>query len=261
MSDRLDKYIADRTELTRSQVKKEIRSGHVTIGGEVVKRPEYKVQDHDRVYLSETPLREERHQYIMFYKPAGILSAVGDEKDDTVVEWIRRTPPAVSHAEAEAAGSAEGSGEDAVSLSKKLFPMGRLDKDTEGLLIVTDDGELAHRLLSPRNHVEKTYFVRVDQDLSSTDVEMTQQGMDIGEKRPTRPAGMKILSPRECLLTISEGKYHQVKRMFQGLGKQVVYLKRVEFGGLKLDEKLKRGQWRFLREEELALWRNKNFMQ
>lgn len=129
--------------------------------------------------------------------------------------------------------------------------MGRLDKDTEGLLILTNDGELAHRLLSPRYHVAKKYFVQLDMDLDTTDVEKMREGLDIGEKRLTSPAVLEILAPREALLTITEGKFHQVKRMFAKLGKTVTYLKRVEMGTLVLDESLAVGEWRFLTEEEI----------
>lgn len=136
-------------------------------------------------------------------------------------------------------------------LAKDLFPMGRLDKDTEGLLILTNDGELAHRLLSPKFHVEKTYLVQLDTAVSGEDVLHMKEGLDIGEKQLTKPAKMEILSERECLLTITEGKFHQVKRMFHKLGKEVVYLKRVAMAGIKLEDSLEKGQWRQLTEKEI----------
>ena len=129
--------------------------------------------------------------------------------------------------------------------------MGRLDKDTEGLLILTNDGELAHRLLSPKFHVEKTYLVQLDTAVSGEDVLHMKEGLDIGEKQLTKPAKMEILSERECLLTITEGKFHQVKRMFHKLGKEVVYLKRVAMAGIKLEDSLEKGQWRQLTEKEI----------
>jgi 16S rRNA pseudouridine516 synthase len=134
--------------------------------------------------------------------------------------------------------------------------MGRLDKDTEGLLIVTNDGELAHRLLSPKNHVEKKYFVRLDGTVDESYRAAMAQGIEIGEKHPTRQAKLEILSECECYLTITEGKFHQVKRMFERLGRKVVYLKRVKMGNLELDENLESGAWRFLSEEEIRSLRN-----
>ncbi len=170
-----------------------------------------------------------------FHKPAGIVSATEDTREETVLDAVRR-------------GGFAGEGE-VPFLAKDLFPMGRLDKDTEGLLILTNDGELAHRLLSPKFHVEKTYLVQLDTAVSGEDVLHMKEGLDIGEKQLTKPAKMEILSERECFLTITEGKFHQVKRMFHKLGKEVVYLKRVAMAGIKLEDSLEKGQWRQLTEK------------
>lgn len=242
MNMRLDKYLADYTEMTRSQAKKAIREGRIRVNGQRAKRGDDKVSFSDSVLWNEKEVSGQRYQYIMLNKPAGVVSATQDDKETTVVEYIRDRRPV---------GSLPQSREGKIFLAKDLFPMGRLDKDTEGLLVLTNDGELAHRLLSPKNHVEKKYFVRLDKDLESTDVEHIWEGLDIGEKHRTKPARLEILSPRECYLTITEGKFHQVKRMFAKLGKTVLYLKRVEMGNLRMEESLPVGEWRFLTEKEI----------
>ncbi len=238
MKMRLDKFIADYTELTRSQAKKVIRDGEIRVNGTVTKKGDDKVSFSDSIFWGEQEIRGQQYQYIMLNKPAGVVSATTDNHDTTVVELLRQTNPF--------------EGEEVFSLlAKDLFPMGRLDKDTEGLLILTNDGELAHRILSPKYHVAKKYFVRLDGDLEHSDIDAMKNGLDIGEKHLTKPAQLEILTDRECYLTITEGKFHQVKRMFAVLGKHVVYLKRMSMGEVELDEKLPSGSWRFMSEEEI----------
>ncbi|MCI8363569.1 MAG: rRNA pseudouridine synthase [Eubacterium sp.] len=244
MNLRLDKYLADFTELTRSQAKKEIREGRVQVNGEPAKTGNDKVAFSDSILWDGREIRGQQYQYIMLNKPAGIISSTADDRDETVVEYIKKHSPV-------GMDSVPEHDRKSVFLAKDLFPVGRLDKDTEGLLILTNDGELAHRLLSPRHHVAKKYFVRLDKDLNTTDVDKMREGLDIGEKRLTSPAALEILAPREALLTITEGKFHQVKRMFAKLGKNVIYLKRTEMGTLTLDESLAVGEWRVLTEEEI----------
>lgn len=234
MKMRLDKYLSDFTELTRSQAKKAIREGRVSVNEEISSRGDCKIAAEDRVKLDGQVIKAQRYQYIMLNKPAGLVSATCDDRHETVVEYIK--------------GAADGR---TSFFAKNLFPMGRLDKDTEGLLIITNDGEMAHRLLSPKNHVAKKYFVRLDKEIDKTDVEKMSDGIDIGEKHRTKPAKLEILSPEECYLTITEGKFHQIKRMFAELGKKVIYLKRIEMGGLGLDDCLEPGEWRFLTAEEI----------
>ena len=234
MNLRLDKYLADFTELTRSQAKREIREGRVQVNGETAKAGNDKVAFSDSILWDGREIRGQQYQYIMLNKPAGIVSSTADDRDETVVEYIRKRSPAGISSISEHNG-------ESVFLAKDLFPMGRLDKDTEGLLVLTNDGELAHRLLSPRYHEVKKYFVQLDKDLDTTDVEKMREGLAV----------LEILAPREALLTITEGKFHQVKRMFAKLGKAVTYLKRVEMGTLVLDESLAVGEWRFLTEEEI----------
>ena len=232
MSVRLDKYLSDFTELTRSQAKKEIRAGRVWVNENIAARGEERVSSSDVVIWNGNEVSGEKYRYIMLNKPAGIVSATRDNRDETVVEYVSRTLDIPSG---------------------DLFPMGRLDKDTEGLLILTNDGGLAHRLLTPKNHIRKKYFVRLDTDIDETDVEQMRQGLDIGEKHLTKPAEMEILTDRECYLTITEGKFHQIKRMFGKLGKTVIYLKRVSMGALCLDETLQAGECRFLTKQEILL--------
>lgn len=230
---RLDKYLAQAGMGTRSEVKKWIRSGRVLLDGQVAKRPEEAVEENTEVILDGERVCFFSREYFMLHKPAGVVSATKDRKERTVVDLI--TCP---H-------------------SRELFPVGRLDKDTEGLLILTNDGALAHRLLSPKKHVEKTYLVWVQGKMEEEDVESFAKGMDIGDEKLTKPARIfdqRILSDGECTelkITITEGRYHQIKRMFQKVGKPVQYLKRLSMGELVLDEALKKGDFRRLTPEEV----------
>ena len=176
---------------------------------------------------------------MMLNKPAGVVSATSDDEHRTVMECIL-------------GGVDQASGRPPSYVAKDLFPMGRLDKDTEGLLILTNDGPLAHRLLSPAHHIPKTYYVELDAAVDESDVQSMRSGIDIGEKRPTRPAEMEILSEHSCFLTISEGKYHQIKRMFHAVGSEITFLKRESFGPLVLDPQLEQGKWRFLTDAEIT---------
>ena len=228
---RLDKYLADMGVGTRTEVKKLIRQGRVAIDENTVKSPEMKIDiNKNQVFVDGKLLTYEEFEYYMLNKPAGYVSATTDLKDKTVLDLIHSKK------------------------RKDLFPVGRLDKDTEGLLIITNDGELAHRLLSPRKHVDKVYYARVEGVVSEEDIEAFKNGVDIGENEITKPAVLEILKSEEIseiYLTIQEGKFHQVKRMFEAVGKKVVYLKRLSMGTLKLDDNLKLGEYRLLTKEEL----------
>ncbi|MBU9727116.1 pseudouridine synthase [Diplocloster modestus] len=228
---RLDKYLSDLGRGTRSQVKDFIRQGRVTVNGTVVKAADRKVMPGtDVVALDGMTLDYEEFEYYMLNKPAGCVSATEDPRDPTVVGLIT--------------GSSR----------RDLFPVGRLDKDTEGLLLITNDGELAHRLLSPKHHVPKTYLARIDGPVTQDHIRLFQEGVNIGEERPALPADLRILKSAEhdalVELTICEGKFHQVKRMFEAVGRTVVYLKRLSMGSLLLDQDLKPGEYRNLTEEE-----------
>lgn len=233
MKIRLDKYLADTNCGTRSEVKKLIRQGVVCVDQNVMKSPDYKVDtDIQSVSVQGKTLSYEKYRYFMLHKPAGIVSATTDSRDQTVLDLMP-----------------ELKGQD-------YFPVGRLDKDTVGLLLITNDGPLAHRLLSPSHHVDKIYEAKIEGIVDQTDVERFAEGLDIGEKKVCAPANLRILSVDEdtqtsyISLTIHEGKFHQVKRMFHAVGKEVVFLKRVKMAELSLDESLKPGEYRELTEEE-----------
>ena len=231
---RLDKYLADMGCGTRQEVKKFIRSGQVSVDGIVVKKPETKVeQTVQEVFLNGEKVGYESFEYYMLNKPAGVISATEDQSCQTVVDLIKDKK------------------------RKDLFPVGRLDKDTEGLLLITNDGALAHRLLSPKKHVDKCYFARICGKVTEEDVRSFEKGVNIGsQEQPeiTMPGKLEIITSADIAkirLTIQEGKFHQVKRMFQAVGKEVIYLKRLRMGTLILDENLGIGEYRPLTKEEL----------
>lgn len=236
---RLDKFLSEMSGWTRSEVKKIVRTGSVTVDGNEVKKPETKIDEKlSIVRVDGRQIKYNKYEYYMLNKPKGFVSATTDREHKTVVDIISS------------------------SEKKDLFPVGRLDIDTEGLLLITNDGELAHRLLSPKNHVEKTYYVEVSGILDDVDVDAVEEGLDIGEEKNTIPAKMEILKTdiqnniSSCYLTIHEGKFHQVKRMMKKLGKTVTYLKRVSMGSLILDSKLKKSNYRKLTEQEIIELKN-----
>ena len=230
---RLDKYLADMGKGTRKEIKKKIQKGLVLVDGKVVKEPERKVDpDVQEVSLEGKVITYAAFSYLLLNKPAGVVSATRDSKEKTVLDLIK--------------------GEK----RKDLFPVGRLDKDTVGLLLLTNDGELAHRLLSPAKHVDKVYFARVKGLVDERDVELFAKGVDIGDDKLCLPAELKIkklekeTGESEVEICIKEGRFHQVKRMFQAVGKEVLFLQRLQMGTLCLDETLKPGEYRELTEEE-----------
>ena len=228
---RLDKYLADMGIGTRTEVKKLIRQGKVKIDDTIVKSPEQKIDTGtQKVFCEGQEVGYKKYEYYMLNKPAGYVSATTDAKDKTVLDLIT------------------------AKKRKDLFPVGRLDKDTEGLLLITNDGDLAHRLLAPKKHVDKLYYAKVDGVVTEEDRQAFAEGVNIGEDEMTRPAVLEILKSDEVSeihLTVQEGKFHQVKRMFEAVGKKVIYLKRISMGTLQLDENLKLGEYRPLTEEEL----------
>jgi len=228
---RLDKYLADMGLGTRSELKKMIRSGQVHVDGVPVKKPEEKINTGAQVVtVNGHEIVYQRMEYYMLHKPAGVVSATKDKKEKTVLDLM------------------DG------QKRKDLFPVGRLDKDTEGLLLITNDGDLAHRLLAPGKHVDKVYFAKIDGKVTQIDIDRFRKGVDIGDEELTLPAKLEILTSAEeseILLTIQEGRFHQVKRMFEAVGKKVTYLKRMSMGSLVLDENLKKGEYRPLTKEEL----------
>ncbi len=231
MGIRLDKYLSDMGVGTRSELKTWIRKGRVKINDEICNKPDTKVDiQSDIIFLDDKKINYVEFVYYMLNKPAGVVSATMDNVSKTVLELIQDKQ------------------------GKDLFPVGRLDKDTEGLLLITNDGELAHRLLSPKKHVDKVYFAKIKGIVTTEDIKVFEEGVDIGEEKVTMPAHLNILSSGEISeieLTIQEGKFHQVKRMFEAVDKEVLYLKRLSMGALKLDERLAPGEYRELTEEEL----------
>lgn len=238
---RLDKYLADMGVGTRTEVKQHIRKGQVLVNDEIIKKPEYKVStEEDEVICCGQPVGYTEYEYIMLNKPQGVLSATEDRRDKTVLDLITDCN------------------------RKDLFPVGRLDKDTEGLLLLTNDGKLAHDLLSPKKHVPKTYFAIVDGIVTKEDVTLFAEGFQVDDEFFAKPAELKILEAKdksEVHLTITEGKFHQVKRMFQAVNKPVLFLKRIQMGGLPLDPALGLGEYRNLTEEELAILFNGRYFQ
>lgn len=228
---RLDKFLADMGAGTRAEVKKYIRQGMVEVDGVIVKSPETKVDiDTQKVLCQGKPIVYEHFVYYMLNKPAGVVSATTDKQDRTVIELIKDKK------------------------RKDLFPVGRLDKDTEGLLLITNDGELAHRLLSPKKHVDKVYYAKIQGKVTEEDVSTFANGVSLGCGEEAKPAKLEILVSdeiSEIKLTIQEGKFHQVKRMFEEVHKKVIYLKRLSMGTLQLDEHLKLGEYRLLTKEEI----------
>lgn len=229
---RLDKFLADMGKGTRSEVKAYIKKGMVKVNGIIAQKPELKINEKDdKVFVSDKEVIYAGYEYFMLNKPSGYVSATEDRSEHTVLELITD------------------------NLRNDLFPVGRLDKDTEGLLIISNDGDMAHRLLSPANHVGKVYYARIDGFVTEEHVKIFSEGIDIGEGITTKPGILKILKSAdesEIELEIYEGKFHQVKRMFEAVGMKVVYLKRISMGGILLDNSLRTGESRRLTEEEVS---------
>ncbi len=230
---RLDKFLGETGFGTRSEVKNLIKKGCVTLNGEIAKRPEQKVDEsRDVIVCQGRTASYVKYEYLMLHKPAGVLSATRNRWQKTVLDFVTDAK------------------------RDDLFPVGRLDKDTEGLLLLTNDGELAHELLSPGKHVDKQYFARVRGQVTGEHVRRFAEGLDIGDEKPAAPARLEILRSgpvSEVLVTIQEGRFHQVKRMFEAVDCEVVYLKRLSMGPLILDESLKPGECRHLTEDELRV--------
>lgn len=227
---RLDKFLANAGVGSRSQVKAMCKKGSVCVNGVVVKASDGNIDEAaDCITVCGERITMFTNRYIMLHKPSGVVSATQDNYDRTVLDCI------------------------APEYRKNLFPVGRLDKDTTGLLLLTDDGALSHALLSPRKHVDKVYHVTCERPVDKEQILKLEQGVDIGEEKMTLPAKVELTQAANCiLLTIHEGKFHQVKRMLRAVGNEVVQLKRLQMGSLILDGNLKPGEYRELTQEELA---------
>ena len=227
--ERLDKIISATGKKSRREVKLLVKQGRILVDGVPAGAPDMKVDPAvSEILLDGESIGYQRFTYIMLHKPSGVLSAVEDRRQKTVLDLLPE------------------------ELQKRgLSPVGRLDKDTEGLLLLTNNGELTHQLLSPRHHVDKVYYARVEGQLEQADCDAFAAGMTLGDGLECMPAGLEILSPHEALVTLQEGKFHQVKRMLAARGKPVTYLKRLSRGPLRLDEALQVGEFRHLTAEEV----------
>ncbi|MCI8668191.1 MAG: rRNA pseudouridine synthase [Lachnospiraceae bacterium] len=225
---RLDKALSNMGAASRKEVKEAVRKGKILVNNIPATSSDMKITATDELVINGIPLKYKKYEYYMLNKPAGVISATTDLKEPTVTDLIS-------------------------SGRKDLFPVGRLDKDTVGLLVITNDGALAHELLSPVKHIKKTYFVRVKGRISEETYNIFSAGIRIGSEQ-FQPAELVILKNEEVSeaeITIYEGKYHQIKRMFEAVGNRVIYLKRLSMGNLRLDESLPEGKYRELSEEEL----------
>ncbi len=239
MADRLDKFISENSSLTRSEAKKALALGRVTVNGIISKKGEMKVSETDEVTLDGKNLRKIGLVYVMLNKPAGVISATEDSRDRTVLDLIKENSEIFERCP-----------------RNGLFPIGRLDKDTEGLLVISNDGRLSHNLLSPTKHVEKEYIAECEGHLAKDAAERFKEGIQVGDEYRALPAGLSVLKDDgdRCTLKIvlTEGRFHQVKRMCHEVGVEVVHLKRTAFGKLVLPDDLKTGEMRFVKKEEIT---------
>lgn len=226
---RLDKYLCKALNITRSQAHELVKNGNIKVNEEIIKKKDYYInEDVNHIYYLDELLSYHEFVYIMMNKPQGVVSAVTDDKDQTVVDLIKER--------------------------KDVFPVGRLDKDTEGLLILTNNGSLAHSLTSPKKKVVKKYFVEVEEVIKDEDILAFQKGIvinDKGEDYLTQPAKLERLSTNSAYVYITEGKFHQIKKMFYACRNEVTFLKRMAMGNINLDETLKPGEYRYLTNGEI----------
>lgn len=230
---RLDKFLSEMKKGTRREIKEAAKRGRIIVNGSVEKNTDRKINPKtDKVHFDNVEVQFVEYEYFMMNKPQGVISATKDAREQTVLDLIQD------------------------NVREDLFPVGRLDKDTEGLLLITNNGDLAHRLLSPSNHVKKIYYARIEGFVTDEDIKIFSAGITLADGTITKPASLKILVSApisEIELTIYEGRYHQVKRMFAACSKHVLYLKRICMGSLYLDSELKTGTYRRLTENELDL--------
>ncbi|MEZ0479811.1 pseudouridine synthase [Planococcus sp. SSTMD024] len=235
---RIDKLLSNSGFGSRKEVKILLKSKAVEVNGETVRDPKFHVDEKtDDVSVAGEPVVYREFIYLMMNKPQGVISATEDRFDETVIDLLTEDEQRF-----------------------EPFPVGRLDKDTEGLLLITNDGKLAHELLSPKKHVDKTYYAKIDSPVTDEDIQAFTQGVVLDDGYETKPAQLHILrsgNESEIELTITEGKFHQVKRMFESVNKHVVFLKRLSMGPLQLDETLELGEYRELTEDELTKLKQK----
>ncbi|MDQ0413062.1 pseudouridine synthase [Mesobacillus stamsii] len=234
---RIDKVLSNLGYGSRKEVKKLLKDGAVIVNGEFIKDAKQHVNPKkDLITFNGEEIQYREFIYLMMNKPPGVISATEDSHEETVIDLL-----------------------EAEDLVFEPFPVGRLDKDTEGLLLLTNDGQLSHRLLSPKQHVPKTYFAVIEGEVTEQDIVSFKQGVTLDDGYKTKPGELVIVKSgltSDIELTITEGKFHQVKRMFLAVGKRVVYLKRISMGPLQLDETLELGEYRELTDEEIDLLQN-----
>lgn len=232
---RLDKFLSTTGTCSRTEAKKAIRAKAVAVNSTVAKSGDMQIDPNiDKISFYGEDIIYREHTYIMMNKPDGVVSATDDGKDKTVIELL---PESIQNS--------------------KLFPCGRLDKNTLGLILITDDGDLAHELLSPKSHVSKIYKFKSADPISMADEELFEKGITLADGYRTMPAKIELTDSRdEGYITLKEGKYHQIKRMLGALNNKIIYLERISFGPLTLDKALNRGEWRYLTEEEENLLKN-----
>lgn len=227
---RLDKFLAHANFGTRREVKKIIRSGWVSVNDQIIKNDDFKIDENkDIICVDNEQVIYQQFYYIMLNKPNGYVSATIDDRYPTVLDLVYE------------------------DFALDLFPVGRLDLDTEGLLLLTNDGSLSHELLSPKKHVDKEYYVELEKEFSDLDIKTLEAGVAINDQEVCKEAKVKRIDDNKMMLIIQEGKYHQVKRMMHAIQNEVTYLKRVRMGTLMLDETLPLGEYRALYEEEIKM--------
>lgn len=231
---RLDNFLNKALSISRSEASKIIKDKKIIVNDKVVtKKDTYIDEQKDVIKYNDEVITYKEFIYIMLNKPKGYLSATRDLKEKTVIDLI--------------------------DIKREIFPVGRLDKDTEGLMLLTNNGEYAHYLTSPNHHVEKKYYVEVEYDIKDEDIPLFCNGLEIRDGKDklyiTKQAKLEKLTSNSCYVYITEGKFHQIKRMFEKLDNKVTYLKRIQFGDIKLDETLQLGEYRELTEEEIILFK------
>ncbi|BBG59213.1 MULTISPECIES: 16S rRNA pseudouridine(516) synthase RsuA [Providencia] len=226
---RLDKFLSQQLGISRNLVARELRAGNITVDDKVVKSGSMQISaDNEVSYDGNVLIQITGPRYFMLHKPEGYVCSTDDPTHPTILYFIDEP------------------------VTQKLHAAGRLDIDTTGLVLLTDDGQWSHRITSPKHHCEKTYRVQLSEDITDDVIQKFEIGVMLnGEKSPTKPAQLEIISPREVLLTISEGRYHQVKRMFAAVGNHVCGLHRERVGEIRLDEQLEPGEYRPLTEDEI----------
>lgn len=235
---RIDKVLSTIGYGTRKEIKDYLKKGYISVNGDIIKSPKIHVNPYeDKIMVNEEEINYREYVYVMLNKPQGVISATCDNLHETVVDLL-----------------------DIEFRVFEPFPVGRLDKDTEGLLIITNDGKLSHEVLSPKKHVPKTYYAKIDGQVEEKHIQAFKKGVKIDDDYTTLPADLKIIKSdkeSEIEVIIYEGKFHQVKRMFKAIGMEVTYLKRIQMGKLKLDETLELGEYREITKEEIELLKDR----